>query len=228
MRAIRTREGGARRREGSVAMDRLSEHKATPADTPATIETELVAALEAGDKTAAEVLVRTHGPWMLAVARRVVGDSALAEDCVQEAFFNAFHKIRDFEERSSLKSWLHRIVVNQALMKLRARRNRNEAPIDELLPAFDANACRVEGSWQYLATPEEIFEREDRRALIHAKINELPESYRQILQLRDIEELTTRQVAEGLGLSETNVKVRLHRARSALKKLLEPVLKGEL
>jgi RNA polymerase sigma-70 factor (ECF subfamily) len=64
--------------------------------------------------------------------------------------------------------------------------------------------------------------------LVHAKIGELPESYRIILQLRDIEELTTKEVADALGLSETNIKVRLHRARSALKKLLEPILKGEV
>ena len=202
--------------------------EATLPGSVAISEASLVVALKAGDKGAAEILVRTHASWMLAVARRVAGDSALAEDSVQEAFINVFRKIGDFEERSSLKTWLHRIVVNQVLMKLRARRNKNEIPIDELLPAFDANACRIEPPWQFLATPEEIFEREDRRALIHSKINELPESYRIILKLRDIEELTTREVAEGLELSEANVKVRLHRARSALKKLLEPLLKGEL
>ncbi len=188
----------------------------------------LVAGLRASDGLAAEVMVRTHGGWMHSVARRILRDDALAKDCVQEAFVNAFRKIGDFEERSSLKSWLHRIVVNQALMKLRARRNRKETPIDELLPAFDANACRIEGPWQFLATPEQIVEREDRCALVRTNINELPETYRVILQLRDIEELTTREVAEALGLSEANVKVRLHRARSVLKKLLEPLLKGEL
>ncbi len=210
--------GTDRHAKGDASLSRSADH----------IEDTLVAALKAEDKRAGENLVRTHAPWMLSVARRILADSALAEDCVQEAFINVFRKIGDFEERSSLKTWLYRIVVNQALMKLRSRRNRNEAPIDDLLPAFDENACRIEGPWQYLATPEEIFEREDRRALIHSKINELPESYRVILQLRDIEELTTREVAEGLGLSEANVKVRLHRARAALKRLLEPVLKGEL
>ena len=219
---------GSPRYESLTKINERSKGEVTAAEPVAMSEASLVADLKAGKADTAEFLVRAHTPWMLVVARRVVGDSALAEDCVQEAFFNAFRKIGDFEERSSLKSWLHRIVVNQALMKLRGSRNRNEAPIDELLPAFDANACRIEGPWQHLATPEEIFEREDRRALIHAKINELPESYRQILQLRDIEELTTREVAEGLGLSEENVKVRLHRARSALKMLLEPLLKGEL
>jgi RNA polymerase sigma-70 factor (ECF subfamily) len=210
-----------------AAMDQFTKDKEIPAGAGAMTEASLVAALKAGDKGAAENFVRTHAPWMLAVAQRVTDDFALAEDCVQEAFINVFRKIGDFEERSSLKTWLHRIVVNQALMKLRARRNRKEAPIDELLPAFDTNACRIEGPWQYLATPEEVFEREDRRVLIHSKIKELPESYRIILQLRDIEELTTREVAEGLGLSEENVRVRLHRARSALKKLLEPILKGD-
>ncbi len=79
-----------------------------------------------------------------------------------------------------------------------------------------------------MATPDEILERADRRAFVRSQIDHLPESYRIVLQLRDIEDMTTQEVAEALELSETNVKVRLHRARSALKKLLEPVLKGEV
>ena len=199
----------------------------TIASAPASDES-LIADLKAGDRDAAETLVRTHASWMLAVARRIAGDRALAEDCVQDALINALNKIGDFEGRSSLKSWLHRIVVNQALMKLRSKRSRNEAPIDPLLPAFDEQACRIEGPWEYLATPEEIFERESRRRLVQDKIAELPEAYRMILQLRDIEGWSTREVAEALALSEANTKVRLHRARSALKKLLEPVLKGDI
>ena len=191
-------------------------------------EESLVAALKAGDKQAAEVLVRSEAGRMIAVAKRMLGDHALAEDCVQDAFIKLFRNIQGFEQRSSLRSWVHRIVVNEALMKLRSKRTRGEAPIDELLPEFDENACRIEGPWQYLATPEEIYARQDRRSLVLAKIDELPESYRVVLLLRDIEELSTREVADGLGLSEANVKVRLHRARSALKKLLEPLLKGEV
>lgn len=191
-------------------------------------EDSLVAALKAGDKQAAEVLVRSEAGRMIAVAKRMLGDHALAEDCVQDAFIKLFRHIDGFEQRSSLRSWVHRIVVNEALMKLRSKRTRGEASIDELMPEFDENACRIEGPWQYLATPEEIFARQDRRALVLTKIQELPESYRVVLLLRDIEELSTREVADGLGLSEANVKVRLHRARSALKKLLEPLLKGEV
>ena len=198
-----------------------------PQDGAAGTDSSLIAGLRRADERAAEALVRAHGGWMLSVARRIVGDTALAEDCVQEAFINVFRHIDGFEERSSLKTWLHRILVNQALMKLRSRRGKAEESIDALMPAFDENACRIEGPWQTLATPEELCDQEGRRAIVLAKIAELPESYRLILQLRDIEELSTREVAEALELSEANVKVRLHRARSALKKLLEPMLKGE-
>ena len=209
-------------------MDERVGERAAAIDSSALSEASLIEGLRAGEERAAEQLVRTHGGWMLAVSRRIAGDSALAEDCVQEAFLKALRSIESFGGRSSLKTWLHRIVVNQTLMKLRSRKSKAESPLDELLPAFDENACRIEGAWETLATPEEICERQDMRALVQAKINALPESYRLVLQLRDIEEMTTQEVAEALGLSEANVKVRLHRARSALKKLLEPLLKGDL
>ena len=189
---------------------------------------ELVLALRAGEERAAETLVRTHASWMHSVARRILHDKGLAEDCVQEAFINAYRNIDRFGGRASLKSWLHRIVVNQALMKLRTRKRHSESPIDDLLPAFDENACRIEEPWQPLPDPDEVLAQKERCSLVRAKVEQLPESYRIVLQLRDIEDMTTQEVAESLGLTEANVKVRLHRARSALKKLLEPVLTGDL
>ena len=187
----------------------------------------LVDRIRAGDDHAAEILVRRHAGWMLAVAARFTRDRSLAEDCVQEAFANAFRRLDTFAGKSSLKTWLHRIVVNQALVKLRQRGRANEVQIDQWMPEFDENACRIEQRWPQIQTPEELLERQDNRAFILAQIDQLPESYRIVLQLRDIEELTTSEVAELTGLSETNVKVRLHRARSALKKLIEPLLRGE-
>jgi RNA polymerase sigma-70 factor (ECF subfamily) len=82
----------------------------------------IVRQLCSGDRTATERFVREHTGWMLALAKRYLKDQALAEDCVQEAFLQAFRSIREFEGRSALKSWLFRIVVNTALMRLRSRR----------------------------------------------------------------------------------------------------------
>ncbi len=175
----------------------------------------------------AEKLVREHIGWMLALAHRMLADYALAEDAVQDAFINIFRALRSFEGRSSLKTWLHRITVNAALTKLRRLKRLAEQPIDELLPEFDEYGCRIEATWKTLESTEKIVADEQHREQIHKKIDQLPDAYRIVLLLRDIEGYDTGEVAELLAISEANVKIRLHRARSALKKLLEPLLRGE-
>ena len=191
-------------------------------------EAALVEGLRTGSDRHADHFVRSHIGAMRSVARRILGGDAFADDCVQEAFLKAFRKIGGFEGRSSLKTWLHRITVNEALMKLRVLKRLDERPIDLLLPEFDQNACRIEALWPSLATAEDILQRKETGALVITKIHELPDDYRIVLLLRDIEELDTADVAEVLGITPGNVKVRLHRARSALKKLLEPALRGEI
>ena len=186
----------------------------------------LITGLRSGDREATTRFVQANIGWMRAVARRLLKDEGLAEDAVQEALIKALNSIDRFEGRSKLSTWLHRITVNEALMKLRSRKRLEEEPVDPLLPEFDANACRIESPWQRLADADEILDQGRRRDLIRSKIETLPESYRIVLMLRDIEEMTTAEVAEYLGITESNVKVRLHRARSALKKILEPLLRG--
>ena len=190
-------------------------------------EEDFVECLRAGDAAASETLVRANIGYLLKVAQPIMRDRALAEDCVQEAFISAFRNIESFEGRSSIRSWLRRITINVALMKLRSMKRRDERSIDELLPEFNENQCRIEAPWTHIATPEEIVENADIRAWVRARIEELPENYRVVLILRDYEELSTLEVAEQLEISEQAVRVRLHRARSALKKLLEPALRGE-
>ena len=209
----------AYRADGKVKKRTLANLSKWPSD--------LVEGLRAGSEAHARSFVELHIGWMRALARRMLRDEALADDCVQEAFLKAFRKIDDFEGRSRLKTWLHRITVNQALMKLRALKRLDEQAIDPLMPEYDANACRIEAPWSQIATAEEIVERESTRALVHEKIAELPDGYRIVLLLRDIEEMETAEVAALLGITEGNVKVRLHRARSALKTLLEPLLRGD-
>ena len=183
---------------------------------------------EQGREAQAEIIVRDNIAWMLALSERILRDRGLAEDAVQEAFIAAFRGLDNFEQRSTLKTWLHRITVNASLTKLRQLKRLAEKSIDEYLPEFDRHACRVEARWTYLAPLEEVLENDDLRATVRETIDALPESYGIVLQLRDIEGYDTNEVAELLEISTANVKVRLHRARAAIKKLLEPVLRGEV
>ena len=175
--------------------------------------------------------MRRYWGWLSGVARRIVRDPATADDCVQDAFVKAFRKADTFEGRAggaSLAAWLRRITVNEALMRLRARRAHEDVSLDVLDTQFDRFGCRIEPHWHHIETAEERADLESTRRLIRAHIDQLPEGLRTVLVLRDIEEMTTAEVADALDLTETNVKVRLHRARAALKRLLEPVFAGDL
>ncbi|WP_217354273.1 sigma-70 family RNA polymerase sigma factor [Ruegeria arenilitoris] len=173
-----------------------------------------------------EEIVRCNTAWMVAVAQRILKDRALSEDAVQVAFSKIYRSLDGFEGRSSLRTWMHRFVVNEALMLLRKQKRVNEQPLDPLLPEFDRNGCRVDDPFALSGTSEDHLHSRQVRDIMKEKIDELPDQYRIVLVLRDIEEMSTIEVAEALGLSEANVKVRLHRARAALKKLLEPMMRG--
>ena len=191
------------------------------------LDRDIISDLKRGDGPSTDTFVRENIGWMLASARRILRDRFLAEDCVQASFINIFKSLDGFKGRSSLRTWMHRIVVNQALMSLRARNRLQEKSIDDLLPAFDANNCRLEDPWTTQETPESLLVQSQTAESVLSLIDGMPDIYRIVLLLRDIEELSTTEVAEILELSESNVKVRLHRARSGLKKLLEPLLRGQ-
>jgi len=187
-------------------------------------EPALLVRLRAGDRLASEQFVREHTGWMLALAQRYLKDGTLAEDCVQEAFLQAFRSIGGFEGRSAVKSWLFRIVVNAALMRLRSRRGVREQSLEDALPQIERSACLQAASWTDFSTPQEILQRKQACELVAAKLMELPKSYRIVLLLRDIEGFSTEEVARMLDLTEGAVKVRLHRARAAFKALVAPIL----
>jgi len=183
-------------------------------------ESALLAGLRARDEQAFETIVRTYGGRLLAVARRLVRDEADAQDVVQSAYLSAFRAVDQFEGAAQISSWLHRIVVNTALMKLRSRRRKPEEPIEPLLPSFLVDGHHVEQFSDWSAPADVLLERKETRAIVRAGIDQLPDSYRDVLILRDIEELSTQEVADALGLTPTAVKVRLHRGRQALSTLL--------
>jgi len=179
------------------------------------------------DAELTESMVRNNIGWMIAVAQRLLSDRALAEDAVQDAFISAFRGFDKFDNRAQLKTWLHRITVNAALMKLRKIKRQSEQTIDDFLPKFDQYECRIEAQWTQLVSVENIVAREQSREQIHNAIDQLPDQYRNVLLLRDIEGYNTHDVAALLNISESNVKVRLHRARAALKKIIEPLLRDK-
>ena len=180
----------------------------------------LIAALRAGDEWAYETMIRLYGGRLLAVARRFTRNEDDAQDVLQSAYLSAFRALKDFEGTCQLSTWLHRIVVNTALMKLRSRRRKPEESIETLLPAFLEDGHHVEQFSEWSVPADQLIEREETRVAVRNCINQLPDNYRLVLMLRDIEERSTQEVADQLGLTTTAVKVRLHRARQALSSLL--------
>jgi RNA polymerase sigma-70 factor (ECF subfamily) len=183
-------------------------------------ETALVAALKAGEEWAFELMVRTFGGRLLAVARRFVRNEEDARDVVQSAYLSAFRALDQFEGTAQLSTWLHRIVVNTALMRLRSRRRKPEESIEDLLPSFLEDGHHVEQFSDWATPADVLIERSETRRTVRACVDQLPDNYRTVLLLRDIEERSTQEVADILMTTPTAVKVRLHRARQALSTLL--------
>ncbi len=187
----------------------------------------LVAALKRQDAGAFESLVRGFSPKLLAVARRLTGNHEDAQDCVQEAFLAVHRKIDDFEERAALGTWLHRIVVNAAISKIRAGQRGAAESIEDLQPRYDRYGHTVGPSTITDLSADQLLERAETSRAVRKAIDGLPPTYRAIVLLRDIEGYDTREVAELLGLNPGAVKTRLHRARTALKTLLEPLFRRD-
>jgi RNA polymerase sigma-70 factor (ECF subfamily) len=189
----------------------------------------LLAALRRGDAAAYEQLVRVHGPRLLAVARRFLRCEQDCADAVQDAFISAFRSIDRFTGDSALGTWLYRIAVNCCLMKLRRQKRDGLTSIEPLLPSFKADghhrtrqrafrddASTADGCGFDAAVLSES------RDFVRACIDRLPDAYRTVVLLRDIEALSTEETAIILSCTTNNVKTRLHRARQALRSLLEP------
>jgi RNA polymerase sigma-70 factor, ECF subfamily len=183
-------------------------------------EQALLAGLRAGDDRAYEQLVRTFGGRMLAVAQRILRNEEDARDAVQSAYLSAFKSIGGFEGGCLLSTWLHRIVVNAALMKLRSSRRKAEESLEPLLPTYQDDGHHVEQFSQNDLPADALLEREEAKAVVRACIAQLPDRHRAILVLRDIEDVSNGEVAALLGITPNAAKIRLHRARQALTTLL--------
>jgi RNA polymerase sigma-70 factor (ECF subfamily) len=192
-------------------------------------EATLLVRMQAGDDDAFEACVRAYSGQLLAVARRMLGHEEDARDAVQDAFLSAFKGIGRFAGLSRLGTWLHRIVVNAALSRLRARQRRPEMSIEDLLPHFGEGEHQIDPPTLWKATSVAILQQQEMRQMVQSCIERLPETYRIVLLLRDIEGLSTEETAQTLDTTIGVVKTRLHRARQALRSLLDPYFReGEV
>ena len=190
------------------------------------VETELmlVEQLRGGDAAALEQLMECYAARVYRLVHGITRNLADAEEVVQDVFLSLFRKIDAFERRSALGTWIYRIATNAALNKRRGKRSEVEVSLEEHLPKFREDGHR-EGDRAFLLadwsqTPEEELLSREGRATLSRAIDGLPEHYRAVLVLRDVEGLSNEEAAEILDESVASVKSRLHRARMALREQL--------
>lgn len=173
----------------------------------------LIEALRGGESNAVEALIDRYGAWIHRVASRILGDSRDAEEITQDVLMTVVRKIGTFRGEAAFSSWLYRIAANAAYERLRSRRVRAEVPLDPLLALFDDEGRHVQPVMDWSGQLEDPAVASETRSALERSIGRLPEDYRAVLVLRDVEGLTNEAVAEALGLSIAAVKSRLHRAR---------------
>jgi RNA polymerase sigma-70 factor, ECF subfamily len=186
-------------------------------------ETELLEGLRRRDRMACDCLLKLYAPRLLRLAGQLMGDPDDAEDVLQEAFIRACDRIDSFRGESGLGTWLHRIVINTALMRLRSRRPVLGEDVESIISTNSPG-------WQSVASgsvepSQEVLGGELLEAMADA-VAHLPESLRTVFVLRDIEGMSTREAADVLEISESALKVRLHRARLLLRQELAPYLQS--
>lgn len=188
---------------------------ARPAISPiADADGPLLAAARRGDAAAYEKLLARYEHKIFRLACRITGNHHDAEEVVQDAFTKAFSRLATFQGDSLFSTWLTRIAINQALMKLR-RRRRNVLPLDDVLRTEDDDVQREIADWG--PSPEQRFSQREVRQLLEGAVASLKPDQRVVFQLRDVEELSIEETARELGISMSAVKSRLVRARLALR-----------
>jgi len=198
----------------SGVKDQIAQHAVAPA---ATDDASLVARIVAGDRSAFEQFLRLHNPALFRTARAIVRDDADAEDVLQEAYLAAYRHLAEFRGDSRLSTWLTRIVINQALGRLRSRRRDNVVELMDDHAVGAATPLEQAMEEQAGASPEAAASRAELRGLLERKIDELPLAFRTAFMLREVEEMTIEEAAECLAIPEATVRTRVFRARALLR-----------
>jgi RNA polymerase sigma-70 factor (ECF subfamily) len=185
----------------------------------------LVARARAKDEAAFEELVSRYEDKLYRLAMRFVRNETDAQEILQDAFLSAWRNLPTFEGRAQFGSWMYRVTVNAALMLLRSRNRHPEVTVDDIEPtllnqAVSDNGQLMRASADWSQRPDEQLQSDEVRRHIQASVDALPDGLRTVFLLRDVEELSTEDTAELLGLSVPAVKTRLHRARLALREAI--------
>jgi len=179
-------------------------------------DADIVKRVRAGDRALFEILMRRHNQRVYRAARAVVKDERDVEDVMQQAYVNAFTHLHQFEERSQFSTWLTRIVLNEAFG--RRRKLQSESMVDMSANVDQDPGAFMESIRSSQPDPERQAYAGELRRVLEDAVDALPETYRTVFMLRDIEGLSTSETGEGLGLGEEAVKTRLHRARAMIRR----------
>jgi RNA polymerase sigma-70 factor, ECF subfamily len=190
---------------------------------PISDELALVRAAKAGDISAFEQLVHRYDRNVFRIAQHITQNREDAEDVVQDAFLKAYENLKNFQEQSKFYTWLVRIAVNEALMRLRRRRPERMVSLDEDVKTEEDSMPREVADWS--PNPEQQYTQAELRDILTRTIQGLPSSFRTVFVLRDVEGLSTEETAEALDLSIPAVKSRLLRARLQLRERLNKYFK---
>ncbi len=186
----------------------------------------LVARLQRGERTAFRELVRRHQDKVYRLALRLTRDESRAQDAMQDAFLQVYRKIGQFQEQSAFTTWLYRITVNAALMRMRSEKRHRESSLEEASPRYSEQGEIAEPVDDWSAAVDDDAGNRELAKYAQVAIDELPETYKSVFVLRELEEMSTEDVAQILDLTVPTVKTRLHRARLALRKALAERVKG--
>ena len=186
-------------------------------------ESALVAKARAGDAAAFNDLVTRYERKIFRLAKHITQSDEDAEDVLQEAFLKAYEHLPDFQGQSKFYTWIVRIAVNESLMKLRKRKSDRTVPLDEPLDTGEDVVVREIAVWE--DDPEKKYNREELANILDEAVQSLRPAFRTVFVLRDIEELSTEETAEALGISVPAVKSRLLRARLQLREKLTRLFK---
>lgn len=180
---------------------------------------ELLEAVKRHDPGAFDAFVERYGRRVLAFGRRMCGHPEDAEDVFQETLLIAYRGLEDLRDPGAVRTWLYRVASNACLMKRRKHARTPEISLEDLKPPGWEEGRMVDvPDWSQL--PEDAAARAELRHALEAGFEKLPQEYRVVVLLRDVEGLSTREAAEALGIREPAVKMRLHRARMALRQIL--------